>query len=94
MTDFVSNQWSRVVALATATLVGCAILIPAGLAWTGLLWMSLAFSVALWLDRGSRRTMTQVIHDVEAEPLRAVASPVLSPHRRRVGPGSDKETAR
>jgi hypothetical protein len=38
--------------------------------------VSLAFSAALWSGTGSTRSIAQVIDDIEAEPVPAVATPV------------------
>jgi hypothetical protein len=76
MKDFVSNRWRRVVALAAPMSVVWLVFILYGFPWTGLVWVSLAFSAALWSGMGSTRSIAQVIDDIEAEPVPAVATPV------------------
>jgi hypothetical protein len=73
--DLVSNRWTGVVALAGWATVVSLLFVLHGFAAVGLGWMILAFSVALWPGRRSTRSITQVIHDIEAEPLRAVVMP-------------------
>jgi hypothetical protein len=75
MQDFVS-RWINVLSLTAWMSVACGVLFS-GFPWTGLVWVSLALSVALWMNnRTSLRSTAQVIWDVEAEPLRVIASPV------------------
>jgi hypothetical protein len=72
MQDFVS-RWINVLSLAAWMSVVCGILF-AGFPWTGLVWVSLALSVALWMNsRTSLRSTAQVIWDIEAEPVPVVA---------------------
>jgi len=73
MKDMVSNRWIRVVALTAAMTVILAIFSPHGFPWMGLVWVSLAFVAALWVGRRPTRSIAQVIRDVEAEPMLAVA---------------------
>jgi hypothetical protein len=76
MKDFVSNRWSRVVALAALMAIIRLVFILYGFPWTGPVWVSLAFSAALWSGTGSTRSIVQVVDDIEAEPVLAVATPV------------------
>lgn len=77
MQDFVS-KWINVLSLTAWMSVVCGVLFY-GFPWTGLVWVSLALSVALWLlSRTSTRSTTQVIWDVEAEPVPVVAQPPKS----------------
>lgn len=78
MKDFVSNR-VRVVGLAMSAVsisLVWAIFILRGFPWTGLVWMSLACSAALWVGASSTRSIRQLIDDIEAEPVRVVATPV------------------
>jgi hypothetical protein len=75
MEDFVSNRWIRVAGLVASMSIVWGIFIRYGFPWMGLVWVSLAFSGALWLRMRSPRSIAQVIDDVEAEPVRAVAAP-------------------
>jgi hypothetical protein len=72
MREFVSNRWISVAGLAAATSVICVIFIPDAFPWTAFAWVALVTGVALWLGRfgGSTRSMSDVIGDVEAEPVR------------------------
>jgi hypothetical protein len=74
MKDFVSNRWMHMVALAASMLVGWVIFVPYGFPWTGLVWVSLTFSAALWMGTSWARSTRRVIDDIEAEPL-LVAAP-------------------
>jgi hypothetical protein len=49
-----------------------------GLPWTGLLGVSLALALlaAFWVATDSTRSMTNVIYDIEAEPVPAIAKRV------------------
>ena len=76
MNGFVSNRWSRVVALAAPMSVVWLVFILYGFPWTGFVWVSLAFSAALLAGMRSTRSTAQVIDDAEAEPVPAVATPV------------------
>lgn len=75
MQDFVS-RWINVLSLTAWMSVVCGVLFY-GFPWTGLVWVSLALSVALWMNsRASLRSTAQVIWDIEAEPVRVAAEPV------------------
>jgi hypothetical protein len=75
MKDFVSAYGSHVVALfASLSVVWTLFRLP-GFPWTGLLWASLAVAAAILLRARSRRSITQVIQDVDAEPARVLAVP-------------------
>jgi len=76
MKDFVSNRWSRVVTLAAPMSVVWLAFILYGFPWTGLVWVSLAFSAVLWSGTASNRSIAQVSDDIEAELVLAVATPV------------------
>jgi hypothetical protein len=76
MKAFVSNRWSHVVGLAAPMSVVWLAFILYGFPWTGLVWVSLAFSAALWSGTESTRSIAQVNDDIEAEPVPAVATPV------------------
>lgn len=79
MQDFVS-KWINVLSLTAWMSVVCGVLFY-GFPWAGLVWVSLALSVALWmLSRTSTRSTTQVIWDVEGElvPVAAKPMPVVS----------------
>ncbi len=76
MKDFGSNRSAGVVTLAASTSVVWLVFILHGLPWTGLVWVSLAFSIALWSGTVSTRSIAQVVDDIEAEPVRAIARPV------------------
>ena len=68
MTDFVS-RWINVVLLSAALLVVGGIFLPA-FPWSGLVFVSVAGSLALWMTtRTSTRSTSQVIWDVQAEPV-------------------------
>jgi len=56
-----------------------AISIPQGFPWTSLVWVTLAFSAALWVGRRSTRSVGQVIADIEAEPVQAAPARVATP---------------
>ena len=74
MKDLVS-KWTHLVSLAASMSVVWAVFSPYGFPWMGLVWASLALSVALWLRMRSTRSIAHVLADVEAEPVRAVAAP-------------------
>jgi type III secretory pathway component EscV len=79
MQDFVS-KWINVLSLTAWMSVVCGVLFY-GFPWTGLVWLSLALSVALWmLNRTAMRSTAQVIWDVEGElvPVAAKPMPVVS----------------
>ena len=72
MKDFVSSHWTSVAALVASMSVVCAIFVPYGFPWLGLAWASLALCAGCFLALRSTRSIGQVIHDVEAEPMLAV----------------------
>jgi hypothetical protein len=73
--QFVSERWTYVAALVAAMSAVCVLFIP-GFPVTGLLWVGLAFSVALWMNRRRpARSTAQVIWDVEGEAARVPAQP-------------------
>ena len=70
MRDFVS-RWINVVLLSASLLAVAGTFLPA-FPWTGLLFVSVAASVSLWMmSRAATRSTAQVIWEVEAEPLRS-----------------------
>ena len=74
MRDFVS-RWINVVLLSASLLAVGGALLPAS-PWSGLLFVSVAASVSLWMtSRAATRSTAQVIWEVEAEPLRSVMAP-------------------
>lgn len=75
MQDYVSTRWIRVVGLLASMSLLWALFIPYGFPWMGFAWVSLACSGALWLRKQSTSSIAQMIHDLEAEPARAVATP-------------------
>ncbi len=76
MKDSVSNRRAGVVTLAVSMSVVWLVFILNGFPWTGLLWVSLAFSAAFWVATDSTRSVANVIDDIEAEPVQAIAAPV------------------
>ena len=74
MKDLVSNRWSRVVALSAPMSVVWLVFILYGFPWTGLVWVSLAVSAALSVRMRSPRSIAQATDEIEAEPVRAVAT--------------------
>ena len=74
MQDYVSTRWIRVVGLLASMSLLWALFIPYGFPWMGFVWVSLACSGALWLRKQSTSSIAQMIHDLEAEPARAVAA--------------------
>ena len=85
MKDSVSSrQDSSVFALLaglSAVWMACSIFIPYGFPWMGLAWVGLAISAALWVSIRSTRltTVAQLLREVEAEPIRAVAGLAAHP---------------
>jgi len=72
MKDFVS-QWINLMLLAASLLVAGGIFLPA-FPWSGLAFVGVAASLALWMtSRISKRSTSQVIWDVEAAPVRVAA---------------------
>ena len=69
MQDLVSTRWIRVVGLVASMTILWAIFIPYGLPWMGVVLVSLAVSGALWMRMRSPRLLSQVIDDIEAEPV-------------------------
>ena len=88
MKDFVSEYWVRVVALVAALGVLWAVFGPASVPFTSLIWVVAALSagaVVAGLFR-SRRPMSQIIDDVEAErnPVAGTPVRVAMPAQRRL----------
>jgi hypothetical protein len=82
MKDFVSRRWITAVALAAWAALACAILGPYGFGWgtlAGFSLMSVLVVVAAmaWLAMRASRSIADVLHDIDAEPVRvsAVALP-------------------
>ncbi len=76
MQKFEATRWMRVAGLIALMSVIWAIFIPSGFPATGLVWVSPAFSGALWLRISSTRLIAQVLNDLDTEPVRvAVAAP-------------------
>ena len=72
-----ANFWVSILAMAASLATVCVIVMPPNFALKGLAWVTLALaaaglSVALVVRR-SPRSMEQVLQDVDAEPLPAVA---------------------
>ena len=78
MKDFVSRRWIVLAAMGTGIVLACAILGPLGFGWTAVAGFSLAsglflLSVIAWMAMRTSRSMGEVIHDIEGEPVPAVA---------------------
>jgi len=76
MKDFVSNYWISVAALVAALAVFYTILGPYGFPWTALAWVILVssavgLSVRAFLAVKSPRSITQMLDDVDTEPVLA-----------------------
>ncbi len=78
MRGSVSNRRARVVTLAVSMSVVWLLFILNGFPWTGLLGVSLALALlaAFWVAADSTRSIANVIDDVEAEPVPAIATRV------------------
>jgi hypothetical protein len=76
MRGSVSNRRARVVTLAVSMSVVWLVFILNGFPWTGLLGVSLALALlaAFWVAADSTRSITNVIDDIEAEPVAATAT--------------------
>ncbi len=72
-----TNFWVSVSAMVACLATVCVILVPPSFALKGLAWVTLALAVGalavLVASRRSPRSMGQVLQDVDAEPLPAVA---------------------
>ena len=82
MKDFVSRRWITAVALTAWIAVACAILGPYGFGWTTLAGFSLmsvlvVVSAMAWVAFRASRSIHDVIHEVDTEPVpvRATARP-------------------
>ena len=89
MQDLVSTRWIRVTGLAASLAIALAMFAFSGAAWMA--WMCLvsvgvAMSGSMWMaSRSNRRSVQQMIADLEGEPVRAVARvPFASPPRNNV----------
>ena len=79
MQDLVSSRWIRVAGLIASLSLIWAVFGLGRFPWMGPAWVTLACLGGLWLGLRSPRSIGQVIDDVEAEPLRAVAAPGPTP---------------
>jgi hypothetical protein len=76
MRSFASRTGVRVAVAAAAMSIVSAVLIPYGYPWPSLAWAVLACGAAVWVAKDSihpARSMSDVISDVEAEPVLAGA---------------------
>ena len=76
MTRMVSSRWLSVVALLSLVSVLSAVFIPFGFPGTGAVATSLVLAAALWVRVGSGRPVTQIVDDVDAEPVTVIEAPV------------------
>ena len=78
MRGSVSNRRARVVTLAVSMSVVWLVFTLNGFPWTGLVGVSLALALlaAFWVASDSTRSIANVIDDVEAEPVPAIATRV------------------
>jgi hypothetical protein len=78
MRGSMSNRRARVVTLAVSMSVVWLVFILNGLPWTGLLGVSLALALlaAFWKATDSTRSISNVIDDIDAEPVPAIAKRV------------------
>jgi len=87
MQDLVSTRWIRVAGVAASLPVAWAIFSFAGLTWglafLVLVGMILTASGAFWLGTRSSRSVQQMIADLEAKPVLAVARAPITPPTRR-----------
>jgi len=87
MQDLVSTRWIRVAGVAASLPVAWAIFSFAGFAWgltfMVLVGMTLTASGAFWLGTRSNRSVQQMIADLEAKPVLAVAQAPIAPPARR-----------
>lgn len=78
MKNFASRT-GIMVAISAAAMSGVwALFVPYGYPWPSFGWAVLACSVAVWVAKGSMQPnpqMSDVINDVEAEPVQALATP-------------------
>lgn len=80
MQDLVSTRWIRMVGLVASMTILWAIFMPYQFPWIGGVLVSLAVGGALWLRMRSPRSVSDVIGDIEAEPVPVAArapKPVL-----------------
>jgi hypothetical protein len=88
--DSESTRWVRAAGLAAAIWIVWASFMPSVLTWNGLAsvtlgfywaglafsWMGLAVSAALWVRFPQTRSITELIDDIDGEPVRAIAAPI------------------
>ncbi len=83
MQDLVSTRWIRVTGLAASLAIALAMFAFSGAAWMD--WMCLvsvgvAMSGSMWMaSRSNRRSVQQMIADLEGEPVRAMARMPAAP---------------
>jgi hypothetical protein len=68
MKDHVSGWWTSGLALIASMSVVGAIFIPFGFPWGGLVWAIAALTTAFWVASTSRRAITQLVGDIDAQP--------------------------
>ncbi len=73
MENFVSTRWIGVAALVASMSVAWAIFIPYRFPWMGLVLVTVAVSGALWVRLRSPRSVSEMIDDIEAEPVAVTA---------------------
>ena len=78
-----SKHWTVVAGLAVSLSVVWLVFILLGSPWTGLMWVvSLALAAAVWSSQRaahSRRSIGQLIADLETQPVPAIATPMPAP---------------
>ena len=83
MRGSVSNRRARLATLMMSISVIWLVFILEGFPWTGLvlLLVSLALAAAFWVVTDSTRSNANLIDDIEAEPVPAIATPVENARR-------------
>jgi len=75
MTGVVSSRWLSVAGLLSLVTLLSAVFIPFGFPGTGALATSLVLAAALWVRRQSGRPITQIVGEVESEPVTVIEAP-------------------